>query len=46
MNLKKEIKKILEEYVGQMVYRGLDTVYNDDEEIDNVVELIMKVIRK
>ena len=44
MSLKEEIKKILEEYASQMICCGFDTIYNDDEEIDKVVELIMNVI--
>lgn len=44
MNLKEGIKKILEEYPGQMVSRGFDTVYNDNEGIDDIVKLIVNII--
>ena len=46
MNLKEEIRKIFEEYAGQMVSRGLDTIYSNEKEIDKVVELILKLIEK
>ena len=46
MTSKEEIKEILEEYAGQMVCRGLDTLYNDDEAIDEIVDMIMKVVKK
>ena len=44
--MKEQIKEILEEYAGQMICRGLDTIYNDDETIDEVVDMIMKVVKK
>ena len=44
--MREQIKEILEEYAGQMVCRGLDSIYIDDEAIDEVVDMIMKVVKK
>lgn len=42
--MKEQIKEILEEYACEMVRLQFNGMYNDEEEIDKVVELILKLL--